>query len=145
VTPKNQTGEELELNKIPQGVMGALKAKFPEAEIYKWTREKEADTVIYDIEFKQQDRKFEADIKEEGTIHNWEKEIAAEVLPEAVMKAVEKKYPNFTLKEIMEITLVEGGKDVLEGYEIVFETTDKKEVEVTIVPGGILLEEDTGE
>jgi hypothetical protein len=134
----------IELDKIPKVVMAALKAKFPDAEIHKWTKEKEGDIVVYDIEFKQQDRKFEADIKEDGSIHNWEKEIAATDLPEAVKKAAEDKYPNSTHKEIMEITAVKQGDDVLEGYEIVLETAEKKEIEITVAPDGEILE-DSGE
>lgn len=76
---------------IPKKVMDALKAKFPAAQIDKWTREKEDDVVIYDIEFKQQGQKFEADIKEDGTIPNWEKEVAATELPNSVKKALEKR------------------------------------------------------
>jgi hypothetical protein len=136
-----EAAADLELDKIPKVVMDALKARFPDAEIHKWSKEKEGDIVVYDIEFKQQDRKFEADIKEDGTIHNWEKEIAAEDLPEAVKKTAEEKYPNSTHKEIMEITAVKDGEDVLEGYEIVLETADKKEVEIAVAPDGRILEE----
>jgi len=136
--------DDLELDKIPEVVMDALKAKFPKAEIHKWTKEKEDDIVIYDIEFKQEGRKFEADIKEDGLIHNWEKAIAAEDLPDAVKIVVETKYPEAAIKEIMEITSVSDGKDALEGYEIVFETADKKKVEVTVAPDGKILE-DSGE
>ena len=135
---------DLELDKIPKVIMDALMARFPQAEIQKWTREKEGDIVVYDIEFKQGDRKFEADIKEDGTIHNWEKEIAAEDLPEVAMKAVQAKYPDFAIKEIMEITAVSDGKEALEAYEVVFETADKKEVEVAVAPDGTILE-DSGE
>jgi hypothetical protein len=125
-------------------VMDALKAKFPKAQIHKWTREKEGDIVVYDIEFKQEGRKFEADIKEDGTIHDWEKEIAAKHLPKAVKTAVETKYPKSTPKEIMAVTAVKDGEDSLEGYEIVLETADKKGVEVTVAPDGKILE-DSGE
>src|SRR4051812_4779896 len=69
---------------IPKKVMDALKAKFPKAVIDKATKEKEGDKVVYDIEFKQDGKKFEADIFEDGTIHNWEKEIPAKDLPKAV-------------------------------------------------------------
>lgn len=138
---ESKAEDQLELDKIPKVVTDALKAKFPNAEIRKWIKETEGDIVVYDIEFKQQDRKFEADIKEDGTIHNWEKEIAAKDLPESVKKAVEDKYPNSTHKEIMEITAVKEGKDVPEGYEIVLETADRKEVEVTVAPDGRTLEE----
>jgi hypothetical protein len=136
--------DTLQLDKIPQVVMDGLKAKFPKAEIHKWTKEKEGDIFVYDIEFKQQEQKFEADIKEDGTIHNWEKAIVFVDLPEAIKKAAEEKYPNSTPKEIMEITAVKDGQDALEGYEIVFETTEKKGVEVTVAPNGEILE-DSGE
>jgi uncharacterized membrane protein YkoI len=133
--------DKLGLDKIPKKVMDALKAKFPKAQIDKWTKEKEGDTVVYDIEFKQDGRKLEADIKEDGTIHNWERQIRAARLPEAVKKAVETKYPKSALKEVMAVTAVKDGKDVLEGYEIVLETADKKEVEVTVAPGGKIVED----
>src|SRR5262245_8911486 len=84
-----QNKDKPNLEQIPKKVMDALKAKFPKAEIQKWTKEKESNDIVYDIEFKQEGRKFEADIKEDGTIHNWEKEIAAKDLPEAVKKAVD--------------------------------------------------------
>jgi Putative beta-lactamase-inhibitor-like, PepSY-like len=137
-----QEKDQRDLDKIPKKVMDTLKARFPEAEIHKWTKERDGGIVIYDIEFKQEGRKFEADIKEDGTIHNWEKELAVQYLPDAVKKAVEKKYPKSLLKEIMEITAVKNGKDELEGYEIVLETAARKnEVEVTVAPDGRILED----
>src|SRR5438874_1612343 len=93
--------DKLDLDKIPKAVMKALKDKFPKAEIHKWSKEKEGGAIVYDIEFKQDGKKFEADIKEDGTIVNWEKEIALKDLPEAVTKAVEKRYPRSKLKEAM--------------------------------------------
>jgi len=136
--------DKLELGKIPKKVMDALKAKFPKAKIHKWTEEKEGDAVVYDIEFKQGDRKFEADIKEDGTILNFEEEVPAKDLPAAVKKAVGRRYPKAKLKEIMKITEIKDRKETRGGYEIVLETADKKEVEVTIADDGKVLE-DSGE
>jgi len=132
--------EDVKLAEIPQVVMATLKAKFPEAEIQKWTQEKEGDIVLFDIEFKQQEQKFEADIKEDGSVQNWEKEIAAEELPEIVKLTVEKTYPGAGLKEIMMIMDVADGREALEGYEIVLDTADNKEVEITVAPDGSVLE-----
>ncbi|MCI0700201.1 MAG: hypothetical protein L0241_03840 [Planctomycetia bacterium] len=129
-------------DEIPKKVMDTLKAKFPKAEITMWTKEKEGDKIVYDIEFKQGKQKFEADIFGDGTIHNWEKEIAEKDLPKPVREAVDKKFPKATLKEIMEVNEVKDGKDKLEGYEIVLETADKKMVEVMIAPDGKVLEEE---
>jgi uncharacterized membrane protein YkoI len=130
---------------IPKLVMDALKARFPAAEIDKWSKEKEDDFVIYDFEFTQRGRKFEADIREDGTIHNWEQEVGANDLPEVVEDAVERRYPGSTPKTIMAITAVTDGEEALEGYEIVIETADGKEVEVTVAPDGKILEDSGAE
>ena len=135
---------DIQVEKIPVVIMDALKAKFTKAKIHKWTMEKEGEILIYDIEFEQFGLKFEVDIKEDGTIHNWEKEIKAKTFPEAVIKSVVGKYPKATLREIMEINAVKDGKDTLEGYEIVLRTADNKEVEVMVAPDGKILE-DPGE
>ena len=136
--------DKLDLDKIPKKVMDALKSKFPKAEIHKWTKAKEGDDIVYDIEFKENGRKCEADIKEDGTYINYEKEVAFKDLPDAVKKTLDKRYPKATLKDIMEITDVKGKKEMIEGYEIVLETADKKEQEITIAPDGKVLE-DTGD
>jgi uncharacterized membrane protein YkoI len=131
--------------KIPKIVMDSLKAEFPKAEIVKWTKEKEADKLVYDIEFKQGSQKFEADIFENGSIHNWEKQIDSKDLPKAVRDTLDKKHPRAAIKEVMQITAVKDNKDMLEGYEVVFVTADEKEAEVTFAPDGKILEESTGD
>lgn len=133
--------DTLDLDKVPQKVMDGLKARFPKAEIHKWTQEKEDSLVIYDFEFKQDGKKFEADVKEDGSIFNWEKAIKAQDLPKAVREAVEAEYPKSELKEIMQITAVNEGKEALEGYEIVLETAADEEVEVMVAPEGKILED----
>ena len=141
---ETEAEDDLQMDRIPKVVMDALKAKFPKAEIQKWTEEKEGDIVLYDIEFLQRGRKFEADIKQDGTIHNWEREIPAKELPSVVRKAVEARYRQASLQDVMAITAVKDGKEALEGYEIVLETAGKKVVEVSVAPDGKILE-DSGE
>lgn len=140
-----QQKDQPDLQKIPSQVIDALVAKFPESKIDKWTKEQEGDIVIYDFEFTQSGQKYEADIKEDGTIHNWEKAIAVKDLPEAIQTTINEKYPSANLTEIMEITAVNEGKDQLEGYEIVLKTSDKELIEVTVAPDGKIMEEDTGD
>src|SRR5262245_57680681 len=130
-------------DKIPKAAMDALLAKFPKAQIDKCTKAKEGDDVVYDIEFKQEGRKCEADIKENGTYINYEKAIEAKDLPKVVRDAVEKRYPKATLKEVMEETEVKGRDEKLSAYEVVLVTADKKDVEVRLSPDGKILE-DTG-
>ena len=127
-------------DKIPSNVMAVLTAKFPQAKIDKWSKEKEDGREVYDIEFKQGDRKFEADIFADGTIHNWEQQVAPGDLPPAVVQAVNKKFPHAVLKEVMAITDVKNGAEQLEGYEIVVQRRLKKDMEITIAPDGKILE-----
>src|SRR5262245_31301565 len=103
--------EPVPQDKIPKAVMDALLAKFPKARIDKCVKEDQGDDVVYDIEFKQEGRKCEADIKEDGTYINYEKAIEARDLPKAVRDAIEKKYPKATLNEIMEETEVKGKEE----------------------------------
>jgi hypothetical protein len=137
---EEEIGMDLQLDKIPQAVMDGLKAKFPQAEIQKWTQEKEGEIAIYNFEFTQESHMFKAVVGEDGSIHNWQKAVETTDLPEVVKVAVETKYPGSTMKEIMEISTVSEGQDVLEGFEFVLETSDMKEVEVMVAPGGAIVE-----
>ena len=128
-------------NKIPKAVMNGLKARFPDAVIQKWEKETEHGVVLYDIEFTQQGRNFEADVRPNGTIDNWERQIDDQDLPGAVRTAVNNRYPGATLGEIMMVTTVRAGKDRLEGYEVNLRTADKTHVEMTVAPGGKILED----
>ena len=133
--------ETVPQDKIPKAVMDALLAKFPKAKIDKCTKAKEGADIVYDIEFQQEGRKCEADIKENGIYINYEKAIQAKELPKVVRNAIEKRYPKSTLKEIMEETEVNGKDEKLSAYEVVLATADKKEVEVRVSPDGKILED----
>ena len=95
-------------------------------------REVEDGNVVYDIELTHQGRKYEMDIKEDGTIMEIEKEIKLKDLSEAVAKAVKAKYPRATIVEIMEVNKVKGKQETPDHYEIVIETADKKKMELEV-------------
>lgn len=143
-TAEKQAGIAIQPDQIPALVMEALNSRFPDALIQKCTREEENGRVIYDIEFTQQERKFEADVFDNGTIHNWEKEIAVEDLPGAALAAAEKAYPGAGIREIMQITAVTDSGEALEGYEILLTLAKGKNLEITVAASGTLLE-DSGE
>lgn len=125
---------------IPQVVMEALEARFPGAEIRQWTLETEDDVVLYDIEFTQDGRKCEADIKEDGRYYNYEVEVAAADLPDPVRQTYETRYPDAAVQEVMKIIRIDGETEDLEGYEVVLETADGKQAEITVAPDGEILE-----
>src|SRR5262249_26832403 len=97
--------------KVPKAVMDAVKARFPGAEITSVEKETMDGKVIYDIELKQQGRKYEMDIQEDGTVLEVEKEVAGKDVPEVVTKAVLAKYPGATIKEVMEVNKVKDKQE----------------------------------
>src|SRR4051794_6186051 len=53
---------------VPPQVMTSVNNRFPGADITSVEKENENGAVIYDFELKQHGRKFETDVKEDGTI-----------------------------------------------------------------------------
>ena len=132
--------EKVDADKLPEKVKATLKTRWAKAKITMATKTMENGAVVYDIEMTQDGKKREADIKEDGSIVNFENEIAIKDLPKAVADAVKAKHPDATVKEAMETLVVKDGKDVVDEYEVVIVTGDKKEVELTVSPDGKKIE-----
>ncbi|GIW52789.1 MAG: hypothetical protein KatS3mg081_2144 [Gemmatimonadales bacterium] len=132
--------ETIPASRIPKPVMDALLGRFPGARIEKASRAVEAGRVVYDIEFRQDGRKCEADIKENGEYLNYEIAIGFEQLPEAVRSRLEQSYPGASVKQIMEEIQLAGGEEQISAYEILVVTASAREVEVRFSPDGKILE-----
>jgi uncharacterized membrane protein YkoI len=124
--------EKIPLDKVPDKVMAAIKDRFAGADVTSAEKETEDGQVVYDIELTHKDRKYEMDIKEDGTILEIEKEVAAKDVPDAVKKAVEGKYPKATIKEVMEVNKVKDKTETPVNYEVVIVAEDKKEIELVV-------------
>src|SRR3954470_11625878 len=86
--------EKIKPADLPKSVASSLKARFPGLTITSATRETESDgKVIFDIELKQKDRKYETDIQKDGTILEVEKEIFVKDWSNALRSTVDAKYP----------------------------------------------------
>src|SRR4029453_6036046 len=140
LTIQLQAKEELSADKRPRKVADAVKARFPGAMFVKITKEMENNEVIYDIEMTVGAKKHEMDCKEDRRIVDIKKEIDAKDLPGAVTAAIKAKYPNCTIKEAGEILVVKDKKETKDHYEVLIETDDKKEVEVTASLDGTKIE-----
>jgi hypothetical protein len=128
--------EKVDIDKLPSKVAATLKAKFPGAKITSASKTTENGAIVYDIEMTRGGRKHEMDLKEDGTIVNFENEISVKALPAAVTAAVKARYPNCPIKEAMEVMVIKDKKDTLDEYEVLIETAEKKEVELTVSPDG---------
>ncbi len=128
--------EKITADKLPKKVMDAVKSWFPEPKFTSLTKETTDGKVVYDLEFKYKDRKYEMDIKEDGTVLEIEKEVAVNDLPQAASNALKAKYAKSKIKEAMEVNLVSGKDLKLDHYEVILEMADGKTREVTVTPDG---------
>jgi len=132
--------EKVDASKLPPKVAEALKARFPGATITQVTKETENGEVIYDIEMTKDGKKHEMDCKEDGTLVDIQNEIAVQDLPAAAVNAIKAKYPNSTIKEVGEILVVKDKKETRDHFEVIIDTADKKEVELTVSLDGTKIE-----
>jgi len=125
---------------LPPKVSDAVKARFPGAMITQVTKENENGEVIYDIEMTKDGKKHEMDCKEDGTLVDIQNEIAVKDLPPAAVTGIKSKYPNCTIKEVGEILVVKDKKETRDHFEVLIDTADKKEVELTVSLDGTKIE-----
>jgi uncharacterized membrane protein YkoI len=125
--------EKINPRDLPKSVASSLNTRFPGLTITSATRETESNgKVVFDIELKHKDRKFETDIQKDGTILEVEKEIPAKEWSKALQSTVESKFPNGKIKEVLEVNKVTGGKEVPDHLEVTVETAGKKDAEVLV-------------
>jgi hypothetical protein len=132
VAPAGEKEEKVPLDKIPKKVKAAVESWFPDAKITSAAKEKADEGIVYDIELTHKGRKYEMDIKADGTVIEIEKEIALKDVPEAVKNGITAKHPKATIKEVMEVNKVNGKKLTPDHYEVTLQTADNKMLEVTV-------------
>src|SRR5262245_14200581 len=128
--------EKVPLDKLPQAVVDAVKAKFPKAKLVSAEKETDDGKTVYEVAIKNDKQSIEVTLTPEGKIVEIEKRIAAKDLPKAVAKALEEKYPKATYKRIEEIIKVKDDKEKLEYYEVLLVTAENKKLEVAVAPDG---------
>jgi uncharacterized membrane protein YkoI len=131
--PAEKTGPvevQVKPEELPKAVASALKNRFPGLEITSAAKETDNGKVIYDIELTQNGRKFESDIKEDGTILEVEKELATKDYPKALPSSVGTRFPKGKITIVMEVNLVKDKKEIPDHLEVTVETADKQEKEL---------------
>jgi hypothetical protein len=132
--------EKIEPGRLPSKVADAVKARFPGATIVQVTKETENGEIVYDIEMTKNGKKHEMDCKADGTLIDLQNEVPAGELPAAATAAIKLKYPGSQIKEVGEILVVRDKKETRDHFEVIIETADKKENELTIKLDGTIEE-----
>ena len=96
------TEQKIELSAVPAVVVEALKKRFDDVTLLSANTETEDDgSFVYEIQGKLADgRSVEFDVLPDGTIDEVEIIFSSEMVPGAVMKAIEKKVPGFVPTKI---------------------------------------------
>jgi hypothetical protein len=128
--------DNVPVEKLPKAVVDTLKKRFPKGELTKASKSGEGDKTKFEVSVKEGTLKADVDLTAAGVITGMEKQIAEADLPKVIAAAVKAKQPKGTVKTCEEVIAVKDGKEVLEYYEVVVETPDKKTVELEIEKDG---------
>lgn len=135
-SPAQADDGKLPLDKVPIAVKAAVTKRFPNAAIRGAGKETDNNKVVYELNLKDNGQNIDVIVTAEGTIETIEKEIAAKALPKVVADAVAAKYPKATYKKYEEVYKIKEGKETLEYYEVIIDTSEKKGLEVEITLEG---------
>jgi hypothetical protein len=133
--------EKLRPSEVPPQVRAAMEVRFPGAQVSRVEREKEHGETVYDYELRHEGRKYEMDVREDGTVLEVEKQIADADVPERVRAAVREKYPKAAIREVMEVDKVSGRRETPDHYEVLLSGAGGKAKEVNVSMDGRVTEE----
>jgi hypothetical protein len=131
--------QKLTKQELPPAVVKAADTRLPGAELTSAEKETEDGNVVFDLELKQHDLKYEMDVKEDGTILEIEKQIKE--IPVAVAASVKARYPQAQVKEVMEVNKVTGTIERPDHYEVTIANGEKSKEVVVSLDGSSVKEE----
>jgi hypothetical protein len=134
--------DKVPLDKLPKGVLEAVKKRFPNAKVEGASKEKEDGKTTYEVELKENGKGIDVTFSEKGEMILIEKEIDIKDVPKVVTEGVEAKYPKATWKTIEEVIKVADGKESLDYYEFHGTTAEKKEIELEVGTDGKIKKEE---
>lgn len=128
------------LDKVPKKVMGAVKKRFPKADVKEASKEGDGEKLIYEVTLKENGLNIDVTLTPVGAIVLIEKEVPYEKLPKAVAEGFRKKYPDVKLDMVEEVIKVDAGKETLDYYEFHWKDGAGKEQEAEVTPAGAVKE-----
>lgn len=128
--------EKVALDRLPRGVLQAVKKRFPKAELLEAAKETENGKTEYEVTIKDAGARIDVMLTPAGVITLIEKEIPTANLPKAVKDALETKFPKATYKIAEEVIQVAEGKEKLIYHEVLLQTKDRKTIEAKVSPEG---------
>lgn len=125
------SGEETEVDELPDNVETSFTKLFPKAVITEMSREDEGGIIVYDIEFTEDNTDRSAEVSVDGVVLEVSTIIDAESVPAAAMKAVMNVAKGAAIQEIER---VEVGYE-FEGGQLVKLSASRMQYEVEMARG----------
>jgi uncharacterized membrane protein YkoI len=131
----NAGGKELSKGQVPKAVIDAFEKAYPNAKSPEFETETFEGRAVYEVEYKENGKEYEALYSADGILVQTEEEIDVKSLPEPVVQAINKAYPEANIKEAEKLMKPDG---TLTGYEVEIKTEGKK-IELELDVNGKIL------
>lgn len=119
----NAGGKELSKGQVPKAVIDAFEKAYPNAKPPEFETETFEGRTVYEIEYKENGKEYEALYSADGIMVQKEEEIDGKSLPEPVAQAVKKAHPKAEIKEVEKLMKPDG---TITGYEVEIKSEGKK-------------------
>ncbi|HET9298964.1 MAG TPA: PepSY domain-containing protein [Candidatus Polarisedimenticolaceae bacterium] len=137
--------EKVRLDRVPQPVMDAVKARFPTAKPTEAAKEEEKGQLVYEVGLEDAGRHVDVTLSPTGEMLLIERTIPKGELPGAVTEALSRAYPGAGYRTVEEIVEVQAGHERLASYEVLLVPAGGGKREVKVSPDGASVTEETDE
>lgn len=120
---------------VPKVVIEALEKAYPEAKDVEFEKEMLDGKVVYEAEFKLNNSEYEVLFDADGKMLQIEETLDVKALPEPLIQAISKAYPNATIEDAEKVTKPDETFSV---YEVEIKNEGKK-IELELDASGKIL------
>jgi putative PepSY-like beta-lactamase-inhibitor len=131
---------EIAVSKLPKKLAAILEVKYPAAELVAAFKDVDEDETFYSVTLTYNKHEYEVTISSHGEIVETTKTLAARELPEPVLKTIQDKYKNKTVKSAVEVR--EVGEKILRTFHVEVDSGPTG-MELILDPQGKILSEES--
>ena len=132
---------EIPVDRVPEAVMRAAKAKFPGAKVKQASEETEDGKTIYSLEMKHRRHNLDVSFEGDGTVVQAETAVPQKELPKPLLRAVASQYPGASLRHAGAVRKGPGLKKTVDYYELSLLIGGNRPRVVKVDPKGNVLED----
>ncbi|PXW91163.1 putative PepSY-like beta-lactamase-inhibitor [Nitrosomonas sp. Nm84] len=121
--PANASEKKVSQHQVPKAVLEAFEKAYPNAKEVEFEKGMIEGKAIYEVEYKENGREYEITYDSAGVILQIEETLDVKTLPEPIIQAITKAYPQATIEDAERVIKPDGTVTV---YEVEIKTEGKK-------------------